>query len=795
MKTINEDHLRFAVFVGRVPPRPLTATFVVKAGFRLRPRGVAELLPEEEQPEFSGDQFYADDPAQGLRYASDFAWFKPGADLLAAGHCHAPGGDSVTRAEVAFGVGQYAKRLLVSGDRFWGKDAVGSWVSAPRPFTSMALNWARSFGGPGDRRNLAGRGAAPVTLEDGTTVHPLPNIESPRSLVTSPDDKPEPAGFAPVDPTSSMRAVKRATYDQHWLEQRWPWLPDDFDWTFFCAAPRDQQLPGAFLRGDETLHFNGMHPQFQSYECRMAGDRVRLFVKRRRNATLLFEEVELRLDTLFADIDVEKVTLVWRGVTAADSMKLREFEEAFVLREPVSAPLAESLSEYEELYETRKAYLSKADRVQVQRITPITVPTPRIPDTSWTDRFPDQIPAPIPNEPDQTADMEWAKALGGDVRPTESTRQAPPVEPTPVEADALIKAEIEKLGALQPGLARVFSNATPELAALDKEFEEDDKNVSPGLADDIPDEPEDDGWSAERVRKHAADGGDFDGQDLSGLDLSNVDFSGLSLREAVLDDARLIHCIFDDADLCDTSLSKTTLHQSTFRRANLKGADFSGVVAIGSAWTGATLDATEFSGARLPGADFRTCRGKQPSFDNCDLAKAAFERCELDQADYTSALLNAANFAGAVLPDAGFYKAVASDVIFEDAQIPRGRFNDAQLYRSNFTRCLLDDSVMENAGLADCDFTEARLNRTIFTGARTPRAVFAQAHCLNAKFDDASARETRFVETNLFRATFENADLTGAWFWDCNCYQAEFYQTIIDGTIFELTNLKGTKLA
>src|SRR5258708_2848074 len=106
MKTVNDHHLKFALFVGRVPPPPLTATFVVKAGFKLLPGGVAELLPEGEQPEFSGDQFNGDDPAQGLRYPSDFALFKPGTDLLLAGQCHAPAGQAVTQAEVAFGVGE-----------------------------------------------------------------------------------------------------------------------------------------------------------------------------------------------------------------------------------------------------------------------------------------------------------------------------------------------------------------------------------------------------------------------------------------------------------------------------------------------------------------------------------------------------------------------------------------------------------------------------------------------------------------------------------------------------------------
>src|SRR4029078_10581248 len=107
MKVVNDHALKFALFVGRVPPQPLTATVVVKAAFKLSAGGVAELLPEDQQPEFSGDQFNDGDPAQGLRYPSDFALFKPGADLLVAGHCHAPEGKYLQQAVVEFRIADY----------------------------------------------------------------------------------------------------------------------------------------------------------------------------------------------------------------------------------------------------------------------------------------------------------------------------------------------------------------------------------------------------------------------------------------------------------------------------------------------------------------------------------------------------------------------------------------------------------------------------------------------------------------------------------------------------------------
>ena len=796
MRTVNDHELKFAFLVGRVPPLPLSATFVVKAGFKLSPGGVAELLAEEEQPQFSGDAFNDDNPAQGLRYASDFALYKPSADLLLAGHCHAPAGQLLAYADVVFGVGDSAKRLVVFGDRFWSTDDLGSVMSQPVPFTSMPLTWARAFGGPDDPRNPAGRGLGDTLREDGSTVRMLPNIESINALTRSPRDRPQPVGFGPIDPASPLRASKTGSYDQIWLEQHWPWLPADFDWTFFNAAPADQQLEGRFLRGDEVLRFDYMHPEFPSYQCRLAGQRARLFVKRRKGMALIFEEVELRLDTLFADMDAETVTLVWRGVAAAQSMKLKEFEEVFIVIEPLSRPLAFDLAGYEALYHTRLAEIAQADAVEIAPIDPLVVVPPRLPDTAWADRLREAVaalPPLVPDEPDHPLDEEWMKAMG-------VPRPAGTVPPAPVvrnlaEGEALIRSEIAKLEAAEPGVAKVFHDVPLDFSSFDKEIDEDEKNMTPGANDEVADLPdEDDEWTRDRVKRHVAAGGTFDGQDLSGLDLSQLDLSGLSFREARLDGAQLAGCAFDSGDFTGASLAKAVMAQSTFNNCRMKNADLSNVVAPESVWQGADLSNAEFDSANLSGADFRRCRGKHAGFAGCDLTGADFEACDLEQPDFTSASLAGVRFRNAVIPDAAFYKMLAPNATFEGAQIVRGRFNDAQAVNANFTRCGLDDATFENARLARSNFTETELARAIFTGANLAQSMFLRSGCVNAKFDDVVAPGGRFVQTNLFRATFENADLTSAAFLGSNCFEAEFFQVTVTDTVFDDTNLKRTKL-
>ena len=43
-------------------------------------------------------------------------------------------------------------------------------------------------------------------------------------------------------------------------DQRWPWLPQDFDWRFYLEAPSDQQLKEGFWRGDERIDVHNLHP-------------------------------------------------------------------------------------------------------------------------------------------------------------------------------------------------------------------------------------------------------------------------------------------------------------------------------------------------------------------------------------------------------------------------------------------------------------------------------------------------------------------------------------------------------
>jgi hypothetical protein len=51
------------------------------------------------------------------------------------------------------------------------------------------------------------------------------------------------AGFGPLGRTWTPRVQHTGTYNQRWLDERWPHLPQDFDFSYWNCAPRDQQIP------------------------------------------------------------------------------------------------------------------------------------------------------------------------------------------------------------------------------------------------------------------------------------------------------------------------------------------------------------------------------------------------------------------------------------------------------------------------------------------------------------------------------------------------------------------------
>ncbi|MFD1745662.1 DUF2169 domain-containing protein [Rhizobium helianthi] len=83
-------------------------------------------------------------------------------------------------------------------------------------------------------------------------------------------DRPPPAGFAPVSPFWKDRAALAGTYDDDWFNTRHPLLPHNFDYSFWQAAPRDQ-IAEPWPEGHEPFELTNLLPGFESLKGSLPG--------------------------------------------------------------------------------------------------------------------------------------------------------------------------------------------------------------------------------------------------------------------------------------------------------------------------------------------------------------------------------------------------------------------------------------------------------------------------------------------------------------------------------------------
>jgi hypothetical protein len=309
-----------------LPPSRDKLTLVVKGTFDVRRDGRTRLA--KAQLPLSGDE-HEGGPATPVRYESDLVPFKPRADLLCVGRAHAPGGQPVASLAVRFGLADRPKEIRVVGDRRLRMVGPTAEIGPPEPFTSMDLSYSRAFGGadPEDPDGMSfcltnPLGCGYAHKAGAQRDRPMPNLEDPRRPLRTLGEALPPAGFGPIGRTWQPRLALAGTYDERWQTERAPEPPEDFDYRFFNAAPADQQVDG-YLRGDESLWVENLHPELPRLTVRLPGVRIRAFFE--AAADLADErvvsglrELRLRLDTAWLDMEALRLVLVWRvGLYAA----------------------------------------------------------------------------------------------------------------------------------------------------------------------------------------------------------------------------------------------------------------------------------------------------------------------------------------------------------------------------------------------------------------------------------------------------------------------------------------------
>lgn len=591
------------------PPRP-SRTIVVKATCDLVPDSAAVVRAAADLP--TGDVHLKDDARRSLLYPSDFAVWKPRADVVLAGHAYAPDGRA-TCTDVAFRFGRvpeaFARTLRVFGERRW----IGRTASAPRPFDRVALVYENAFGGAGISENPAGIGTRP----EGSGPWLLPQIEDPAHLVKSPEDMPSPVGFGAIPAAWAARAGRLGTYDAAWQETRWPFFPADFDWLSQQAAPLAQQLDA--VRGDEPFEIVGMRPDRRTLRGRLPGVRARAFVHDLQSADRGFFEVKMRLDTVMFDVDAGKVHLVWRGFFESSDERASEAAAVFTMLEGLTAS-PQSLTEIHGVYSALAAplapaawHVSAANDASEDGISdPSTVagPTSHVQIQGPDLRGRDLRGASLVDAILVGADLSGANLEGADLRGAQ-------LSGADLSGACLVRANLADADLTGADLG----DAVLAGAVLDGARFED---VEAARADFT---------GASGTRTSFAHG-TFREATFAQATLPNADFTSAVLDGAVFDHSVIEGVRFYDARGERVSFQGAVMDGARADGACFEGASFRGASAEGSVWDRATLRGSLLFGARLGKASFAGASCQGAVFSRADLAGADFARARLGGASF-----------------------------------------------------------------------------------------------------------------------------------------------------------------
>ena len=798
-----------------IPPRisGLASTFLVKLSFKLRHREPPLPLPDRAKAPH-GDKFIADDPSQGLAYASDFVPFKPRADFVVAGtayppqaHCHA--------FQASATVGPLSKAITITGQRFWTDTVVGPKQSTPAALSPIALSYANAWGGTDYSYNPIGCGRL--------TPH-LPQIEQSGMKAINRNSTVMPAGFSPLGWNWGQRAGKFGTFDDEWTATTWPWLPRDFDFSFFNAAPSNQWFEG-YLRGDEPMSFRNLHKSLPVFESRLPGWRPRCFLTQTINwqpsikpsdAVLTFSEVPLQLDTLWVNLDEETGILVWRGRAPVRSVKLldvdslvvdlerdpnhskkaREYEQArddFLQPKPKESDIARlpDLNHSKELIQIavakgqkrsaelqvearRRAHddlarVRKEKEIVLREAAELREQNPeaaQIREKPTSFRGP-EVKATIPEDrmtPELKAELASKKALVDSF----------PDEPPFPDDSAKLKANHDRAKALIEEKKKQHQNIIA-MFPVERRKEDFFRNGHLDLA---------------KLRREGGANVDFTQCNFGDLNLTGVDLRGSILMKCSFRNATLF-----GANLTGCNLSKADLSGADFTSAVLMDCDLSDSDATGTRWTKAFLTRSVLRKLDLSGADFTGCHGEHADFSECRLAGAAFTGASLLGALFTSARLEKSNFLRASLVYADFRGAKAAESNFDDADALCLRAGDgADFERCSFRRLAARTSVWDKSNLTGANFLQAVLPNTRFAEANLSNAYFDRCNLTASTFEDAIMIETTLSNANLFRCNFERANLTKACMDGSNLFDSGFWEANLQGAMWRGANVKRTRL-
>lgn len=786
----------------------------------------------------------------GAEGALDFAIPKSRGEFLVNGIAFAPGGVPHPAVAVRATVGGTQKDLSVYGDRYW----TGRTATEPRPFTQMPIDWAHAFGGKAHAENPFGKGLDEVEIE-GVPIVPLPNIEAKNAPITSPRDRPLPAGFGPLDIGWPQRRRLAGTHDNHWLENLFPGFAKDVDWEIHNIAAPDQRRQW-FWEGGERFRFDNLHPT-KVVEGEVPSFRARIFVSRShkhgeprppvpelkqmvKRVPKEIEEIPLALQTLWFFPDLELGVLIWSGSTLLAEELGEDIVHLLVAAEHTGRP--RPLEHYHQVAAARldpdagAIAMLEDDDLLPEELGPVESPLEEAKELAEFENFKAQNLHRRQVELTEAGRAEVAShGLDPDIHgpPVVAPLAAPPSlqeMPALIEKIKADKAKMEAEGKAKVAKAQAEIDATIDHADIEgftSETLHEEQN-QPGqvgppvhtaaallkMLQDMAVQSRASGYINDEIEEMIVDKELYAGWEAAEQQQRQGYHMAAHLQHpapAMPDELR---------NPTRERVLKAIAEGEDFAQLNFTGADLSGMDLSGANLTGAYLESANLTDTNLHGA----------RLDGAVLAHAMLTRTRLDGASLVDVNLGRAKMDGAVFTDADLsestlYEAQISGCSFVRAKLRKATLIGATFERCDASGCFAEDCPFLKVALTSVNLRQAHLDRTVwiendlrgsvFGGASLVSATFLNTDLRQVEFRAARLDNARFVEgTKLDQVVFSEASmvqtfcrglsmrgadirhatLDGADFSECDLAEAKFYRVVARGARFEMADLRQAEM-
>ena len=737
-------------------------------------------------------------------------------EFLVTGNAHAPAGSPVESMRVGVEVGERSKELRVFGDRYFDGDR----ITRPQSFQTMPIDWPRAFGGEGFNKNPFGKGMHKVETGPHTGRMPMPNIEDPERPYGLKGQRPDPAGFGPLDVSWPQRMKMAGTHDEAWLQTRFPGFPDDIRWEYFNTALPDQWREG-FWSGGERYRIEGMHPELRVIDGEVPQLVTRCFYRLKHEQAL--HEAKTALSTLWFFPGIDLLVLIYQG-----SIGVAEYDAHDVEMVVLGAEFPEqqrTVAHYEDVMSRRinpgEGMMDMLDMIRDQPLMPTGLTRSIFEDV--LEQLDDESQSPLVRNIEETLDaaLEEAREKTNELGHEFPEQKVPRRDlseklPKPEEIEEFLN---EKYELMYDTMADAYVKRDEARDRVSKEL---DSRPELGMSmddlvtdDDAPGPPK---FNAESIREELQEQCDRireGGSDPADLEAMINDPARIQqwqeAEEGFKDLYRMgAHHQKPVQPLKNSSARVEELIAMLARGQSVAGLDFCGVDLSGLDLSGrdlsgiflesAILTNANLSDANLKGAVLAHAHLRETNLDGANLDEANLGKANLIQVSARRASLVETVLEGARIGDTDFSEATIEGMqAFFQARVRRCNFSRVKGTDLMFNEMELNGCIFSDSAFSEAIFIQSSLGNTNWQRANLDKATLVTCAGRHADFREASLIQAKFVkdcdfsQANFRSANLGHANLRGTNLLNCDLSyttldQADFSEVNAGGSSFRLSN-------